>query len=65
MQQKANEFKAVSDECERLRATLSPKVKYMDDLLRAVKESYLSHKILVRNNYPQVKWLDFGIPDTR
>ena len=55
MQQKANEFKAVSDECERLHAMLSPKVKYMDDLLRAVKESYLSHKILVRNNYPQVK----------
>ncbi|MBQ6433285.1 MAG: hypothetical protein IJJ94_05010 [Bacteroidaceae bacterium] len=56
---------AVSDECDRLRTELAPKVKRMNELLQGVKDSYLSHKLIIKNKYPQERWADYGLPDKR
>lgn len=49
----------------RLRAELAPKVKRMNDLLQGVKDSYASHKLIIKNKYPQERWADYGLPDKR
>ncbi|MCR5821073.1 MAG: hypothetical protein K6F94_09055 [Bacteroidaceae bacterium] len=52
-------------ECERLRAELSPKVKYMNELLDKVKAEYASHKPIIKNTYPSERWIYYGLPDKR
>ncbi len=62
------ELKAVeeaSDDCERLRAELGPKVKRMNDLLAGIKDKYQTQKLIIKNRYPQERWADYGLPDKR
>ncbi len=65
MERALNELAAASEECDRLRAELAPKVKHMNDLLVGVKDAYAGHKLIIKNNYPQESWLAYGLPDKR
>jgi len=60
-----NQLKSVSDEVTRLREELAPKVKHMNDILDAVKESYKENKQKLKAFYPQEQWEQYGIPDKR
>ena len=65
MDQSLKQLAEASEECDRLRAELAPKVKRMNDLLQGVKDSYASPKLIIKNKYPQERWADYGLPDKR
>lgn len=54
-----------SEECDRLRAELAPKVKRMNELLVNCKNDYAAHKLIIKNSYPQERWMAYGLPDKR
>ena len=54
---------AANEECDRLRAELGPKVKHMNELLAGVKADYVGHKLVIKNSYPQERWMAYGLPD--
>ena len=54
-----------NDECDRLRAELSPKVKHMNELLASVKAAYAVNKKSIKSYYPQERWPEFGVNDKR
>ncbi|MCR5130554.1 MAG: hypothetical protein K6C10_03720 [Prevotella sp.] len=56
---------AANEECDKLRAELSVKVKNMNQLLTTAKTVYLEHKRTIKNCYPQEQWATFGVPDKR
>lgn len=65
MEAKLKELAAINEECDRLRAELSPKVKEMNRMLEEVKTVYSSEKKTLKGYYPQEKWQEYGIPDKR
>lgn len=65
MEQDIAALEAASKECERLRAELAPKVKHMNNLLATVKAAYAERKLVIRNCYPQERWMEYGLPDKR
>ena len=65
MEQQIAALSAASDECERLRAELAPKVKHMNELLTQVKESFVERKLIIKNCYPQELWAAYGLADKR
>lgn len=65
MEVKLQELAAANEECDRLRAEVSAKVKNMNAVLAEVKESYLSCKRNIKGFYPQEQWADYGVPDKR
>lgn len=65
MEQAIAALYAASEECERLRAELAPKVKHMNELLGSVKADYVNHKLIIKNTYPQERWQSYGLPDKR
>ena len=54
-----------NDNCDRMRAELAARVKKMNRTLAAVKEQFQAKKRIVKLNYPQERWQDFGIQDKR
>ena len=54
-----------NEECDRLRAELSPKVKRMNELLAGVKAAYAANKKTIKGYYPQEQWPDYGVTDKR
>lgn len=52
-------------ECDKLREELSVKVKNMNGILNVVKYSFFDYKKIIKQNYPQERWIDFGIADKR
>ncbi len=65
MEQTVDALVTVCEECDRLRAELVPKVKRMNEILGNVKADYANHKLIIKNNYPQERWTDYGVPDKR
>ena len=65
MEQTIDALIAACDECDRLRAELTPKVKHMNEVLSKVKDDYVNHKLIIKNHYPQEKWIVYGLPDKR
>lgn len=65
MEQTINALIAACNECDRLRAELVPKVKYMNEVLSRVKDDYVNHKLIIKNHYPQEKWIVYGLTDKR
>ena len=65
MEQTVTELMAASDECDRLRAELAPKVQYLNKVLDKVRDEYVVRKLIVRNNYPKERWADYGLQDKR
>ncbi len=65
MESKLKDLEVINEECDRLRAELSPKVKEMNRVLDEVKSVYASEKKTLKGYYPQEKWIEYGIPDKR
>ena len=65
MERVATALTAANEECDRLRAELSVKVKKMNELLNTAKTSFLEYKRVIKDNYPQDRWADYGVPDKR
>lgn len=58
-------LKKMSEECDALKETLSGKVKEMNTVLKRVKDTFADHKRIVKSNYPQERWIDYGVQDKR
>ena len=58
-------LKKMSDECDAIREDLSVKVKKMNEVLKRVKEAFANHKLIVKRNYPQESWINYGVQDKR
>ncbi len=56
------ESSAAADE---MRAKLSAQVKNTNDILANCKKEYVATKQIVRNNYPQEEWINYGVIDKR
>lgn len=54
-----------SKAADEIRAKLSAQVKTTNNILAQCKESYLVTKAVVRNNYPQEQWINYGVTDKR
>lgn len=65
MEQALKELEAANEECDRLRAELSPKVKHMNEVLTTVKTAYADKKKTLKGYYPQEQWAEYGVPDKR
>lgn len=58
-------LKKMSDECDTIREDLAGKVKTMNEVLKRVKEAFADHKLIVKRNYPQERWINYGVQDKR
>ena len=58
-------LKKMSDECDALRENLAGKVKEMNAVLMHVKDAFANHKRIVKTNYPQERWINYGVQDKR
>ncbi len=58
-------LKAASAECDRLRAELAPKVQHMNQIMTQVKVVYAEKKRMLKLNYPQAQWANYGVPDKK
>jgi len=65
MAAKLQELQSANEECDRLRAELSPKVKRMNAILAEVKAAYSDKKKTLKGYYPQEQWAEYGVPDKR
>lgn len=55
----------INAECDKLREELSVKVKNMNSILNVVKDSFFNYKKIIKQNYSQERWIDFGAADKR
>jgi len=58
-------LKEASQECDALRSALAEKVRNMNKILAAVKETFINTKKKIKSNYPQYDWDKFGVMDKR
>ena len=58
-------LKLSNDECDKIREELSRKVKAMNDILTTVKEAFAEKKRIIKINYPQEQWIQYGVQDKR
>ena len=65
MEQSLKELESANAEVDRLLEKLTPKVKYMNEVLAGVKAAYADKKKTLKGYYPQERWADYGIPDKR
>ncbi len=65
MEEALQQLAVANEDCERLRAELSPKVKLMNAILADVKTVYAEKKKTLKGYYPQEQWADYGVPDKR
>lgn len=61
----AGKLKAAGEECDRLRAELSVKVKRMNNVLGEAKELFFNTKKKIKISRPQEEWAAFGMADKR
>lgn len=54
-----------SKAAEALRAKLSEQVRTTNNILSQCKDAYVRVKSVVRNNYPQEQWINYGVTDKR
>lgn len=65
MEERIAQLAQANEECDRLRAELSVKVKAMNATLAEVKETYHNYKQNIKGYYPQEQWIDYGVADKR
>ena len=58
-------LKEANADCDRAREELSAKVKHMNAILTGVKEAFADKKRVIKTNYPQEEWLNYGVQDKR
>ena len=65
MEQNIQRLIAAGEECDRMRAALSEKVRDTNAILQAVKDEFLQQKQIVKAAYDQEDWRRYGIMDKR
>jgi len=65
MEKDLDSLRAANEECDRLRAELSQKVRAMNGVLQQVKDSFAANKRIVKVSYPQEDWVKYGVTDKR
>lgn len=50
---------------DELRTKLSNQVRSTNNMLAACKQAYIATKAVIKNNYPQEQWRDYGVDDKR
>jgi len=60
-----DKLKVAHEECEAIRASLSEKVKHVNNIMAQVKDIYADKKKTIKGYYPQEEWLRFGVVDKR
>lgn len=65
LEKQAKEVSEASAEVDELRAILSQKSAIAQKKLAEVKNQMLSVKHVIKQNFDQLKWQKFGIPDKR
>ena len=65
MTNKIKELQDSSRKTDELRNRLSAQVKNTNSILAQCKEMYVSTKNIIRNNYPQDQWIQYGVIDKR
>lgn len=58
-------LQASSKQTDELRAKLTAQVQTTSNILARVKEQYKEIKDIIRVNYPQEKWANYGVLDKR
>src|SRR5574344_1149344 len=61
MSEQLDALSAANKECDAIRATLKTKSRAMNNILAQVKESFATKKKVIKSNYPQEKWINFGV----
>ena len=54
-------LKKMNNECDALREELAGRVKQM----KCVKDDFAAHKRIIKCNYPQERWINYGVQDKR
>lgn len=65
LEQSVKLLKAAGEECDKLRAELSTKVKHMNNILTETRERFYETKKKIKISHPQEQWSSFGIADKR
>lgn len=65
LQQNMELLKVAGEECDKLRAELSQKVKHMNNILIESREKFFDAKKKIKISHPQEEWASFGIADKR
>lgn len=65
MAEKLRQLEESSKVAEELRAKLSAQVKNTNNILADCKNEYMAVKAVVRNNYAQEEWINYGVTDKR
>lgn len=65
MEQSIAALVSASEECDCIRAELAPKMEHLNVLLDKVRTDYAKHKLIIKNNYPKERWIEYGLPDKR
>jgi len=65
MEADLEKLKKANEECDKMRAELSVKVKAMNAILASVKDEFAEKKKVIKGYYPQEQWFNFGVLDKR
>lgn len=65
MSESLKKLKTADEACAELRQELSKRVKVMNDILADARSHYLIYKRLVKENFPQETWQQYGVFDKR
>lgn len=60
-----SELHEAGKEADAIKALLSAATKRVNDIMATVKTDYQEKKHIIKLNYPQEKWMDYGVPDKR
>lgn len=65
MERLAQQLEMASREIDAIREDLGGKVKAMNSIVAELKDSFLSNKNIVKRNFEQPEWIQFGVQDKR
>lgn len=65
MSAELDRLRAANEECDAIRAKLSAAVKNMNGIMTSVKDNFASKKKVIKQNYTQEQWVQFGVQDKR
>ena len=65
MDKQLDELAKASADTDAAYAVLDEKRKKMNGILDQVKEAFTDKKKVIKANYPQEKWINFGVQDKR
>ncbi len=65
MEKQLEALAKASEETDAAYAVLDEKRKKMNEILDSAKDVFTERKKVIKTNYPQEKWINFGVQDKR